>query len=100
MVQATTPTFVLTLPQTVNLSEAANVYFTISQGRNILTKTGDGLEINTNQVSVYLTQAETIAFSVGMAEIQLNWTYPNGTRACTNVVSVNVDKNLLRRVIE
>ena len=100
MVQATTPTFVLTLPQDVDLSEARNVYFTATQSRIILTKTGEDLTIDRNVVSVYLTQAETLMFSVGKIELQLNWTYPNGERACTNVVSVDVDKNLLKKVVE
>lgn len=99
MVQATTPTFVLTLPQTVDLSQAANVYFTVSQGMNVLTKTGDSLTIDENVVSVFLSQAETLAFSVGSIELQLNWTYQNGERACTNVKTVTVDKNLLKKVV-
>ena len=32
MVQATTPTFILTLPNTVDLSLANNVYFSLKQG--------------------------------------------------------------------
>lgn len=100
MVQATTPTFVLTLPQTVDLSQAANVYFTVTQGANILTKTGADLTIDENVVSVFLSQEETLAFSVGSIELQLNWTYQNGERACTNVKTVSVDKNLLKKVVQ
>ena len=33
MVQATTPTFILTLPDTVDLSLAANIYFSLKQGK-------------------------------------------------------------------
>lgn len=33
MVQATTPTFILTLPNTVDLSLAANIYFSLKQGK-------------------------------------------------------------------
>ena len=100
MVQATTPTFVLTLPQTVDLSQAANVYFTVSQGMKVLTKTGDSLTIDGNVVSVFLSQAETLAFAVGTLELQLNWTYPNGERACTKVKTVEVDMNLLKKVVQ
>lgn len=100
MVQATTPTFVLTLPQEVDLSQAENVYFTVSQGMNVLTKTGDSLTIDENVVSVFLSQTETLAFSVGSIELQLNWTYQNGERACTKIKTVEVDKNLLKKVVE
>lgn len=100
MVQATTPTFVLTLPQTVDLSEAENVYFTLRQGSVEISKTGDELTIDGQTVSVYLTQAETLGISVGQARLQLNWTYANGGRACTNIAHVAVTENLLKEVVE
>ena len=102
MVQATTPTFVLTLPTTVNLSEAATVYFTLSQGSTIITKSGENLEISQdgNEVSVFLSQYDTVNLAVGRASIQLNWTYNDGSRACSKIVSINIDGNLLKEVVE
>ena len=98
MVQATTPTFILTLPDTVNLTEANTIYFSLTQGATNIKKivTAD----SPNVVSVYLTQAETLPLSRGIAKIQLNWVYSDGSRACTNIVDVNVAPNLLRAVIE
>ena len=100
MVQATTPTFILTLPDTVDLSQAANIYFSLRQKNVLIEKTGDDLTVDGQTVSVYLSQAETLQLVSGAAQIQLNWTYANGARACSNIVSVQVTENLLKEVVE
>lgn len=100
MVQATTPTFVLTLPNDVDPSDFANIYFTLRQKNVLIEKTGTDLTIDGQTVSVYLEQAETLQLFSGAAQIQLNWTYANGSRACSNIVSVQVTENLLKEVVE
>lgn len=100
MVQATTPTFVLTLPEEVDLSEASNIYFTLRQKNVQINKSGDELVIDGQTVSVYLSQSETLQLVSGAAQIQLNWTYANGARACSNIASVQVSENLLKEVVE
>lgn len=100
MVQATTPTFVLTLPNTVDLSIAQNIYFSIEQGQVKMMKTGTDLSVDGQNVSVYFSQAETLQFKEGNALIQLNWTYPDGSRACTFIKSIPVGKNLINEVLE
>lgn len=108
MVQATTPTFVCTLrDQTINLNEANNVYWTLRQGRTFIRKSGSALVIEGNVVSVYLTQDETLRLepTIGWptappALMQLNWTYPNGGRACSVVKPVDIGENLLKEVVE
>lgn len=100
MVQATTPTFILTLPDTVDLSQAANIYFSLRQKNVIIEKSNDDLTVDGQTVSVYLSQAETLQLISGAAQIQLNWTYANGSRACSNIVSVQVTENLLKEVVE
>lgn len=84
MTQATTPTFVLTLPGSVDLSFAENVYFTLRQNSVSITKNTSDLEINHNVVSVFLSQIDTVKLTSGTAQIQLNWTYPDKSRACSN----------------
>lgn len=97
----TTPTFTLTLPQTVDLTEAENIYFTVTQGAASVTKTGEDVTLDdAHTVSVYMAQDETFKFRAGTVNVQLNWTYSDGSRACTNIVSVEVGDNLLKRVIE
>ena len=100
MVQATTPTFILTLPNTVDLAAIENMYFSLQQNGTVIKKTGDDLVIDGQTVSVYLSQAETLQILSGTASIQLNWTYSNGERACSNIVSVPVSGNLLKEVVE
>lgn len=100
MIQFTTPTFILTLPNTVDLSEAQNLYFSLVQGKTEIIKTGSDLVIDGQTVSVYLSQEETARFSNLKASLQLNWVYPNGARACSTIVSVDVGNNLLKEVVD
>lgn len=100
MVQATTPTLVLTLPNDVDLSEPAHFYFTLKQGSTVIEKQDADLVIDEHTVSVYLSQAETLQLREGSVSIQLNWTYTNGSRACSNIVTVQVSENLLKEVVE
>lgn len=100
MVQATTPTFILTLPDTVDLSEVSHLYFTIEQNKTIVKKQDKDLTVNGQTVQVFLSQQETLRFKNGTANIQLNWTYENGSRGCSNIVPVHVDENLLKEVVE
>lgn len=100
MIQATTPTFILTLPDTVDLTVIEHMYFSLEQGAIELLKTDDDLAIDGQTVSVYLTQADTAQFNTGKALIQLNWTYADGSRACSNIVTVNVGLNLIKEVVE
>ena len=99
MVQGTTPTFILTLPSDVDLSDATNIYFTVTQRNTSVTKHGSEIQLDGNQVSIFMTQAETLQFSEGSCEVQLNWVYANGERAATKPVTIKVEKNLLKRVI-
>ena len=100
MTQATTPTFILTLPNSVDLSEAANVYFTLKQNNVEIEKNTRDLVIEGQTVSVFLSQLDTLQLTAGTAQMQLNWTYANGARACSNIVSVKVTENLLKAVVE
>ena len=99
--QGTTPTFILTLPDTVDLTEAQNVYVTFSQGsQNSLTKSGNDIAVSAHQVDVYMTQKDTLRFRNGTVLIQMNWTFSGGERAATNVVSLDWDENLLQSVVK
>ena len=100
MIRATTPTFVLTLPQSseVDLTAASKVFFAISQGSYTLKKQVQPTDAHT--VEVYLTQSETLDLKDGKpAEIQLNWIYSGGSRMATLVKAVKVDKQLLKEVL-
>lgn len=101
MIRGTTPTFVLTIDETVDLTEASNVYVSFENDNvELVKKSGDsGVVVEAHQVSVYLTQEETLKFRKSM-EVQLNWTYANGSRGCTKIVNVPVGKNLIEEVLQ
>ena len=103
MVRYTPPTFTLTLPETVDLTAASEVFVTFARanGSEVMTKTGDEIEVSEHEVNVFLSQAETARF-LGTVRLQLNWIYNEGgvvKRACSEIASVNVTGNLLDEVI-
>ncbi len=104
MIIGTAPTLTLKLRDgaDVDFNEAENIYFTIRQGSISLTKsTSDIIIDDENTIKVSLTQEETLQFKYNLqAEIQLNWTYADGTRSATKVQKIDLFKNLLREVIE
>ena len=84
----------------LDLTQASNVYATFKQDENTITKTGQDITVSAKQVDVYLDQEESLRFGKGRMEVQLNWTYENGQRACSNIVKVDVNKNLVGSVLE
>ena len=98
--QFTTPTFTLTFTeQSLNLTEAVNVYVTFQARQTSITKTGDALEIAAKTIGVHLTQEETGKLGLGDERIQANWTTPNGNRAASEVATHMISEQLLRRVV-
>lgn len=96
-----TPTFTWTLPARIDLTQAQNVYFTITQGAVSVTKTGEDVEvIDAHTAEVSLTQEDTLKFRKGEGEMQLNWTYPNSARTGTAKDGVIIYDNLLKRVLD
>ena len=106
MIRATTPTFTFTIKdQTVDLSEAENIYVTLAQNSKTITKTGEDIEFTQPRtVEVWLTQQESLGLVEGGLEVQLNWTYEdasgNTRRAATLPKTIQVTKQLLKQVIE
>ena len=100
--RGTTPTFRLTFPEEsgVNLTQAANVYVTFKSNGRYLTKTGSALELTERTIDVFLSQEDTLQFSVGNVKIQVNWTTPDGLRLASHVIDTQFDENLIDRVIE
>lgn len=99
--RGTTPTITLTIDdETIDLTQATNVYVTFSRRGNIVTKTGTDLTIDENTIEVTLSQAETLAFSDGPVDVQANWTYAGGARCATEIAGLDLTRQLLERVIE
>ena len=95
-----TPTFTLTFTdENVDFTQANHVYVTF-RNRTVLTKEDGDLSIEPKQISVYLTQEETLAFGEGQTSIQVKWTYGNGARSASEVVKYSFNEQLLNRVVE
>ena len=104
MYRGTTPTYMFTLPDEVDLTIANKIFATFSRmdDTEILTKTDEDLEVTTHSVGVYLTQEETLAFPNGVLKFQLNWLYDSDgvtKRACTNIINITAQKNLKDEVL-
>ena len=102
MFKGITPTITLTLPESVDLDSAQNVYVTFKDHDKKMTKTGSDISVEDNVVSVYLNQEETLSFCPGAVWIQVNWTYSEeGTikRASSDIVSLIFRNGLERGVL-
>ena len=104
MYKGTTPTYIFTLPEDIDLSSAESVYVTFAKSNYevILTKQDDELEVDANTVSVYLTQDETLEFPRSEVLIQINWTFKEDgetKRACSEIVHDRTHRNLINEVI-
>lgn len=104
MIIGTTPTFTLRVRKTdlVDFTAASNIYVTLKQGNLLLTKNSANITVvDSKTIQVSLTQAESLDFVIDKAiELQVNWTYLNGLivkRAATKVVSINLEKQLLKQ---
>lgn len=100
MHQGITPTITLTLPETIDLTYANNVYVTFVCGNKKLQKTGSDLAIDGNEIEVTLTQEETLAMKT--VYVQVNWTYLEGgatKRAASDIVCVNFKRTLEPEVL-
>lgn len=97
MYRGTTPTITLSFPEGTDFS-GATVYVSLSSDdRKELLRITD-LDIQDNVISLYLTQEQTLALP-NRVLIQVNWTYGDGTRACSNIVSFDTKKNLINEVL-
>lgn len=97
MYRGTTPTLTLTLPEGTDFT-GATVYVTLSdENRNVIITTTD-VDIDDNVISLFLTQEQTLSLP-GTVLIQVNWTYGDRLRACTNIVSFDTKKNLINEVL-
>ena len=99
--RATTPTITTTLPQGVDLSNAIKVYVSFASGENTFLTITDPV-VDGNEVSVFLTQEETLKLPVGDILMQINWTCEDDgkiLRPCTPIDTIRVRRNLYDHVM-
>lgn len=109
--RGTTPTVILQFDEeSVDLTTAKNVYVTFKSNLKTITKSGDDLDVEPHSISVHLTQADTLSFQLSSStiydynnegvEVQANWTYEGGYRACSTIALLDVGRNLLMSEVE
>ena len=67
-------------------------------GATFLEKDESEVTVTSDAVTVNLTQAESLAFPVGVVDVQINFIV-SGLRVPTDIVTLNVDQNLHMEVI-
>ena len=97
--QGLTPTIVVNVPQDIDLTEAAHVYASFKQGRDVVLVISDGLDIQAHSCGIYLEQADTLKFRPGDLGLMLNWTYASGQRGAINEIPLHVTANHLLEVL-
>ena len=101
----TTPTITLTFgdDQNVNLLSAKEVAVTLATdyGKILLEKTLDDIILSSNNsLHFALTQKETFGFDADTTVlIQVNILYPDGSRACSEIVKTKWYRNLKQEIM-
>jgi hypothetical protein len=98
--QCLTPTIKFELPEDVDTSLFQNIYFALRQRSVLIIRTGENIEVDGQNINVFLPQTETVKIRSGRASISLDWTYPNGLRGGTETEEIECEDNLIGRVLE
>ena len=103
IIQGSTQTLELSLPASIDLTNA-NIYFSISQFmRTVLEKRntdGGPISVDGNTVTVNLSQIDTLQLQEGEAKAMLNIVYNDGaTRIPTYEAPITVIANQITRVL-
>lgn len=97
-----TPTFLMTIPDGYeDFKEVENITVDIVSGAAHVVKSGENVTVlSAAEIEVTLTQEESLSLAGGIAELQINWTYPDtALRWCTDIVCVTIDRQLHMEVI-
>ena len=103
--KGTTPTLILTVPETVDLTDADNIYASIGlpDETELLRKSGTDLVVTEHEVDVFLSQEETLALPIGKLHVMLNWTYQQGGKVLrngTDPATIVIKPNMIDEVLE
>ena len=107
--QGTTPIITLDVPQDFT---GCNVFVTVDQDGTQVTKSSrdssdiritkhytDEGEFDYSTVALYLTQAETLGFEVGVARVHVRWVSILGEAKATDIGTFNIEESLYQEVI-
>ena len=96
----TTPTVELTV-KGVDLT-GYSVYVTFAQTGNVLTIDDATVALvgTDTSIAIPLSQLQTGGMREGTVEVQVNWLDGNGQRDATTIGSIDIERNLLAKVVE
>ncbi len=66
----------------------------------VLEKTGDDLTIGESQITLKLTQEETLKFHPGKVYIQIRYVFPNGAADGSDIIQTTFERIIKDGVIE
>ena len=98
--RGTTPAFVLRFPEKIDMADVREVYVTFKHGNVKVTKSGSDIQVTHGEISVRLSQSETLLLGCGTIEIQVNWTFGSGLRAASSIATCEFTRQLLPEVLE
>ena len=96
MIRGTTPTIMFRLNDLDN-EDIKNIYFTIEQGRNQLTKTE--YEYENGVYHIKLTQEETLSFSEGKIKCQVKVLLLDGNVVASSIKTLGMTDILMEEVV-
>lgn len=85
----------------IDLTTAAVIYLTYKQdGKTVLTKEKDELEVEKDRLTARLTQADTLMFSTsGNVNIQIRARFPDGSAIASEIINTRAEAILKEGVI-
>lgn len=98
MRRGSTPTNTFTVP--IDLT-TATVYIDYEQDNGIvIEKTNSDMTIESDKITIELTQEDTLKFKPGFVYIQLRYVFPNGAADASNIIRATFDRIIKDGVIE
>lgn len=102
--RGTTPTYIFEFPEDIDLTEAEEIILTLTDGRynKLLEADTSSLDVEEHQISLYLTQEQTLALPIGTILCQANITFMEGSkkkRVASTIERISSAKNLHEEVI-
>lgn len=104
MRRGTTPTFIFQLDSPdLDLTTLSQVWVTIDDGRNEPTTwdiSSVTIDNENKQISLYLTQEETLSLATGVARVQIRMLTTDGVAIATSYSNIEIHDIIKKGVIE
>ena len=103
MVKGTTPTFVFQLDSTtLDLTALSQIWVTVDDSREVKTWDINSVTVDNEHktISLYLSQAETLALRTGLARVQIRMLTSDGASIATTCSTITINDVLKKGVIE